>query len=296
MTYTIVARDPASGQFGVAVQTCNLAVGAWVPWAEGGVGVVATQARAERSYGTLGLDLMRGGKTAKAALKSLLASDADAAVRQVAMIDAQGEIAVHTGDHCFPMAGSTAGEDFCTLANMMARDTVWDAMARAYQSATGDFASRLMAALYAAQREGGDMRGQQTAAIRIVDSAPNRIPLLDLRVDYDPDPLTRLDAMIHRNRAFMAEYRVSPLIQAGKVDEARAQLDLMAQYAPDEGYLVYLQALHLAGELDAWEEAINILQGLFARVPLWRDYLEREAISDNFGIPGLGRRLLEALK
>lgn len=295
MTYTIVARDVASGQFGVAVQTCNLGVGAWVPWAEGGVGVVATQARAERSYGTLGLDLMRGGKTAKQALNSLLASDSDSAVRQVAMIDAQGEIAVHTGERCFPMAGSRRGESFCTLANMMARDTVWDAMAQAYQSAQSDFASRLMAALHAAQAEGGDMRGKQTAAILIVDSKLSKIPLLDLRVDYDTDPLTKLDAMLHRYQAFTAEYKVSDLIQAGHIDEARAQLDLMQRNAPDEGYLVYLRALHLAGELDEWDEAIQVLRQLFERAPLWREYLRREATVDNFGIPGLGKKLLEVV-
>ncbi len=296
MTYTIVARDPATGQFGVAVQTCNLAVGAWVPWAEGGVGAVATQARAERTYGTLGLDLMRGGKSAPAALTSLLASDEHAAVRQVAMIDTHGEIAIHTGERCFPMAGSTTGDGFCTLANMMAQDTVWDAMAQAYAAAEGDFASRLMAALHAAQAEGGDMRGKQTAALLIVDSQRSAIPLINLRVDYDPDPLTKLDAMLHRNRAFMAEYTVSDLVAAGKPDEARAALDLMKQHAPDEGYLMYLRALHLAAELDDWDTAIPELRALFERDPVWRDYLAREATVDNFGIPGLGKRLLEALK
>ena len=296
MTYTIVARDQETGQFGVAVQTCNLGVGAWVPWAEGGVGVVATQALAERSYGTLGLDLMRGGKTAKQTLKSLLASDSEAAVRQVAMIDAQGEIAVHTGERCFPMAGSRPGDNFCTLANMMARNTVWDAMAEAYQAAQGDFAARLMAALHAAQAEGGDMRGKQTAAILIVDSEPSKIPLIDLRVDYDPEPLIKLDEMVNRYRAFTAEYKVSELVQAGNLDEAYAQLDLMEHYAPDEGYLIYLRALHLAGELDEWDKAISILQQLFKHEPLWHEYLEREASVDNFGVPGLGKRLLEAFK
>ena len=167
MTYSIVAQDPDTGQLGVAVQTFNLAVGTWVPWAEAGVGAVATQALAERSYGTLGLDLIRGGKTAGHALRALLAVDSKRDFRQVSIIDYQGHIATYTGNRCFPEAGSHVGETFCTQANMMAHDTVWDAMAGAYQSPDGDFGDRLLAALDAAQAEGGDMRGKQTAALLI---------------------------------------------------------------------------------------------------------------------------------
>lgn len=295
MTYTIVAHDPQTGHFGVAVQTFNLAVGSWVPWAEGGVGVVATQALAERSYGTLGLDLMRGGKTAPEALAALLAVDSNPEARQVAMIDHRGHIAVHTGTRCFPEAGSYIGRDFCTLANMMAKNTVWDAMADAYQSTEGDFAERLVAALHAAQAQGGDMRGKQTAALLIVDKERNAIPIIHLRVDRHPDPLKKLDELLHFHRAYMAEYAVSGLVAANKIDEARAKLDFIRDATPDEAYLQYLRALHIAGELDEWDEAVSILRDLFAKIPLWRDYLEREAQSDNFGIPQLGQKLLDKL-
>ena len=296
MTYTIIARDKATGQFGIAVQTCNLGVGSWVPWGKGGVGVVATQARALRTYGTSGLALMRQGHGAQDALNALLAVDEDRAVRQVAMIDRTGQVAVHTGDRCFPEAGTHNGDQFCTLANMMLRDTVWDAMAEAYETAKGDFAGRLLAALHAAQAEGGDMRGQQTAALLIVDSQPNPIPLLDLRVDYDPDPVTKLTQIVHANHAYTAEYAISPLVRAGQRDEALALIDFILDTAPSKPYLTYLCALHLAGEFDDWQRATIILRRLCRDKPVWRAYLEREAAVDNFGIAGLGQRLLSALE
>jgi uncharacterized Ntn-hydrolase superfamily protein len=295
MTYSIIARDSETGQFGVAVQTFNLGVGSWVPWAEGGVGAVATQALADRGYGTHGLDLIRGGKSAADALTALLAVDDKREFRQVAMIDEEGRIAQHTGKRCFPEAGCFIGDTFCTQANMMRSSTVWTAMADAYRAASGDFAARLMATLDAAQAEGGDMRGKQTAAILIVDSKRNPIPLVSLRVDYDPKPLEKLNHMVRLHRAYTAEYTLGHDLEAGDIDAARAKADLIGELAPDEPYLVFLRALHLTGNLDRWEAGLKILQPLVEKYPVWREYLEREAKVDNFGNPGLGKRLLEAL-
>jgi uncharacterized Ntn-hydrolase superfamily protein len=167
-TYSIVARDPETGQLGVAVQSHWFSVGAIVPWAEAGVGAVATQSFVEPSYGPLGLALMRAGKSAPEALKSLLASDAQADVRQVAMIDAQGRVASHTGVYCIAAAGHRIGANYSAQANLMLKETVWDAMAKAFESAKGDLADRLLSALEAAQGEGGDIRGKQSAAIVVV--------------------------------------------------------------------------------------------------------------------------------
>ena len=295
MTYSIVARDNETGQFGVAVQTFNLGVGSWVPWAEGGIGAVATQALADRSYGTQGLNLMRGGKTAPDALHALLSVDDKREFRQIAMIDEYGTIAHHTGERCFPEAGCFIGEGFCTQANMMKRDTVWDAMATAYQTADGVFVERLLAALDAAQAEGGDMRGKQTAAILLVDSKRNPIPLVSLRVDHDPEPLKKLRGLVRLHRAYMAEYYIDDDIQAGDIDAAHKKAALIGKLAPDEPYLVFLRALHLAGNLDRWQDGLKILQPLLEKHPVWREYLEREAVVDNFGCPGLGKRLLAAL-
>lgn len=296
MTYSIVARDPQTGHLGVAVQTFNLAVGTWVPWAEAGVAAIATQALAERSYGTLGLDLIRGGKTADEVLTALLSIDPKREFRQVSIIDYQGNIATHTGDRCFPEAGSFVGDCFCTQANMMARNTIWQAMADAFQIADGDLAARLLAALDAAQAEGGDMRGKQTAALLVVDRERTAIPLVDLRVDHAPHPLKELRRLLRLHRAYMAEYNIPDYIEAGDFETARTMLNRIGEWAPDEPYLQYLRALHLAGHLDQWDQALGILQTLIRESPVWEEYLQREATVDNFGCPGLGTRLLNELK
>jgi uncharacterized Ntn-hydrolase superfamily protein len=157
-TYSIVARDPATGRLGVAVQSHWFSVGSIVSWAEPGVGAVATQSFVEVSYGPLGLDLMRAGKTADQALTSLLAGDDHTDVRQVAMVDADGNVAVHTGEHAVIEACDRTGDGYSVQANLMLESTVCDAMAEAYESTEGDLAERLMSALEAAQLEGGDIR------------------------------------------------------------------------------------------------------------------------------------------
>src|SRR5882672_7970548 len=186
-TFSIVARDSTTGDLGVAVQSHWFSVGAHVIKAEAGVGVVATQSFTEVSYGPLGLQLMKAGKTAQQALDALVAADPQEAVRQVAMVDAKGRVAVHTGSKCIAMAGNHAGAQFCTEANLMEKNTVWDAMAHAYETTHGDLADRLLAALDAAQQEGGDIRGKQSAAILIVPGTSTGRPwadrIIDLRVE-----------------------------------------------------------------------------------------------------------------
>jgi uncharacterized Ntn-hydrolase superfamily protein len=295
VTYSIVARDPNTGQMGVAVQTCNLAVGAWVPWAEGGVGAVATQAEAERSYGTLGLALMRNDQPAPDALRALLAADDRREFRQVSMIDRQGRVATHTGSRCFPEAGSVVGDTFCTQANMMARDTVWQAMANAYRAAPGDLADRLLAALDAAQAEGGDIRGQQTAALLVVAGRPTPIPHITLRVDHHPEPLRELRRLLGLHRAYAAEVAIPATVARGDLEGVRMLLARIEQEAPGEPYLRFLSALHLAGRLDVWDEALAMLRSLIDQDPLWEEYLRREAQVAHFSRPGLAQRLLTAL-
>src|SRR5215216_560388 len=163
-TFSIVARDPATGELGVAVQSHWFSVGPIVPWAEAGVGAVATQSFVDPSYGKLGLDLMRMGRSAPEALKSLLAGDEGREVRQVAMIDAQGRVVAHTGAKDIPAAGHIVGKDYSVQANLMLNDKVWPAMSRAFETTKGDLAERMMAALEAAQGAGGDIRGKQSAA------------------------------------------------------------------------------------------------------------------------------------
>src|SRR6187549_3592388 len=171
-TFSIVARDPATGQIGVAVQSHWFAVGQIVPWAEAGVGAVATQSFVDPSYGKLGLELTRTGKSAPDALKALLAGDEGREVRQVAMIDTQGRVDAWTGKNDIQAAGHIVGKNFSVQANLMLNDKVWPAMAQAFENSKGDLAERMLAALDAAQAVGGDIRGRQSAALIVVTGKP----------------------------------------------------------------------------------------------------------------------------
>jgi uncharacterized Ntn-hydrolase superfamily protein len=205
-TYSIVARDPGTGELGVAVQSHWFSVGALVPWAEAGVGAVATQSFVDPSYGPLGLALMKGGRTAPEALAALLAADSGREVRQVGMVDAKGNVATHTGKLDIPAAGGQAGKEYVVQANLMEKPTVWPAMARAYESTPGDLAERLLAALDAAEAEGGDIRGRQSAAILVVKANSSGRPwadkVFDLRVEDHPEPLQELRRLVGVQRAY----------------------------------------------------------------------------------------------
>lgn len=205
-TYSIVARDPATGELGVAVQSHWFSVGALVPWAEAGVGAVATQSFVDASYGPLGLALMKAGRTAPEALAALLAADSGREVRQVGMVDAKGNVATHTGKLDIPAAGGQAGKGYVVQANLMEKPTVWPAMARAYESTPGDLAERLLAALDAAEAEGGDIRGRQSAAILVVKATSSGRPwadkVFDLRVEDHPEPLRELRRLVGVQRAY----------------------------------------------------------------------------------------------
>ena len=204
-TYSIVARDAATGDLGVAVQSHAFSVGSGVSWAEAGVGAVATQSFIDPSYGPLGLDLMRAGRSAPDTLKGLIAGDDGRDVRQVAMIDASGRVAAHTGSRCIPSAGNHVGEGYSVQANLMDNDTIWPAMAKAFEAARGDLAERMLQALEAAQAAGGDIRGMQSAAILVVKGVSSGKPWLDkifdLRVEDSPQPLVELRRLVTLQRA-----------------------------------------------------------------------------------------------
>ena len=168
MTYSIIARDPETGELGVAVQSRAFNTGAVVPWGAPGVGVVATQSYTELSYGPLGLELLRAGKTPEEALTELVAADDDSAYRQVAMLDAEGRVAVHVGEACIPAAGFVAGDGFSAQANMVENERVWESMAESFERSEGPLADRLLDALDAAEAAGGDWRGRQAGGILVV--------------------------------------------------------------------------------------------------------------------------------
>lgn len=277
-TYSIVARDPETGNFGVAVQSHWFQVGPLVPWAEAGVGAVATQSFVKVDYGPEGLRLMRGGNPAPETLDRLLAEDAQKDVRQVAMVDAQGRVAAWTGPSCIAAAGHQVGDGYSVQANLMDKETVWPAMARAYEAARGDFADRLLAALEAAEAEGGDIRGRQSAAILVVRARTTGKPwqdrLVDLRVDDHPAPVEELRRLLQLHRAYEEMNLGDEAFAEGEIEEAVQHYTRGTELAPQVAELPFWQAvtLFMAGRED---EALPIFRDVFAREDRWRRLVPR---------------------
>jgi uncharacterized Ntn-hydrolase superfamily protein len=271
-TFSIVARDPETGDLGVAVQSHYFSVGPIVPWAEPGVGAVATQSLVEVAYGPKGLALMRDGRSAKDALAKLLEDDQFRDVRQVAMVDAKGVVAVHTGTKCIPDAGNDVGEQFSVQANLMATKNVWPAMAEGYRAAKGDFPERLLQALEAGQRAGGDIRGQQSAAIVIVKGTRSDKPwadrVMEIRVEDSPKPIAELRRLVGLWRAYKKSDEGDAFITEGKVEEALAAYSEAARLAPGNYELLFWQAATL-WKLGREKEATPLFKKVFARDTRW---------------------------
>ena len=277
-TFSIVARDPATGQMGVAVQSHWFSVGAVVPWAEAGVGVVATQSFVDPSYGKLGLELMRTGKSAPDALKALLAGDATPEVRQVAMIDAAGRVAAHTGAKDIQAAGHQVGGTYSAQANLMLNATVWPAMARAFESAKGDLADRMLAALDAAQAAGGDIRGRQSAALVVVTGTSTGKPwndrLFDLRVDDNPEPLGELRRLVVLQRAYNHMNAGDLAVEKKDNEGALREYSAAAALAPDNLEMVYWHAVALVN-MGRVDESLALFRRVFRGDTNWKTLTPR---------------------
>jgi len=279
-TFSIVAVDSATGQIGVAVQSHWFSVGSIVSWAEPGIGAVATQSFVNPAYGPRGLALMRTGVAAPLALRALLAADPDSAVRQVGMIDAAGHVASFTGQRDIPEAGSRVGRWYAAQANLMARNTVWDAMGRAFESTSGDLAERLMAALEAAQREGGDIRGMQSAALVVVSgdrSLPPWDRIFDLRVEDSRQPIVELRRLLRVARAYRNATAGDDYVTKNQIDSAVAAYAAAEALLPDSavnGELVYWRAVTLADQQRV-DESIPLFRRAFAQDTSWATLLWR---------------------
>jgi uncharacterized Ntn-hydrolase superfamily protein len=277
-TYSIVARDPRTGEMGVAVQSHWFSVGSMVSWGESGVGVVATQSFVDPAYGPLGLALMRAGKSAPDALTSLLAGDAQRDVRQVAMLDARGGVATHTGAKCIPAAGGEKGVDYAVQANLMEKESVWPAMARAFEAGQGDLAERLLLALEAAEREGGDIRGRQSAAILVVKGKSSGKPwadrVFDLRVEDHPDPLAELRRLVTVQRAYNHMTAGDDCTALADWACAEREYGAAQQLQPLNAEMAFWHAVALAtnGKL---EPARPLFAKAFAADPRWRELVRR---------------------
>jgi uncharacterized Ntn-hydrolase superfamily protein len=277
VTYSVVARDPDTGAFGVAVQSHFFSTGAVVPWVEAGVGAVATQAFSELSYGPLGLELMRAGDDSREALRALVAADPGRATRQVAMIDDTGRAAAHTGDACVAHAGHRTGPGWSVQANMMRNATVPDAMAEAFVDEPGALADRLLAALDAAEAQGGDIRGQQSAAIVLsstaADGSVSAGTVLRLHVEDHPQPLAELRRLLRVHRAYELMGRSLEHAQAGNLADVVPRLEQALELAPDSSEIRFWLGglLTLAGN----PGGRPMLDELFAANPGWRELIPR---------------------
>jgi uncharacterized Ntn-hydrolase superfamily protein len=295
-TYSIVARDPETDELGAAVQSHYFAAGAAVPWLEPHVGAVATQAFVEFSYGKLGLDLMRAGKSAREALQELVAADEGRDVRQVAMIDASGRVAAHTGARTIEAAGHIVGENFSVQGNMLLNATVWPAMAHAYRETRGDLAERMLAALDAAEAAGGDIRGRQSAALVVTSGKPGARAwerTFDIRVDDSPEPLVELRRLAGLQRAILHSTAARDAATRGDLNAAEREFATARRYAPDSEEHLYWGAVLMAaiGRID---EAIPLFREVFSRNRRWAILLERLPKSGLFPAdPALITRILK---
>ncbi|WP_223651095.1 DUF1028 domain-containing protein [Hymenobacter psoromatis] len=278
-TFSIVARDPKTGEMAVAVQSHWFSVGTSVSWAEAGVGVVATQSFTNKSFGLRGLALLKSGKTAQQALDELLAADEGREVRQVAILDNQGRVATHTGKKCVDMAGQQQGNQFSVQANMMLNATVWGAMAKAYEAnAALPLAERVLAALDAAQAAGGDIRGRQSAALLVVRGTATEGPwadrLIDLRVDDSAAPLPELHRLLKLTRAYDHMNAGDLAVEKNDMPTAIAEYQAAEKMFPQNLEMKYWHAITLANKQQV-PAALALLKPIFQQEPNWRILTER---------------------
>ena len=262
----------------MAVQSHFFGVGSLVTWAGAGVGAVATQSMVEPAYGPRALDLMRDGMSAPQALQQLLSADAQEDARQVAVIDHAGRVAVHTGPGCIPHAGHAVGNQVSAQANIMARETVPGAMIDAYTTAQGELPERLLAALDAAEAEGGDLRGRQSAALMVVaaraSGRPGEDTLVDLRVEDHAEPLQELRRLVGLRRAYALVDAGDQLAAAGDVGGALREYAAAHRAEPGNPELAFWHGVALAAE-GGEEQAIPLLRQAFDSHPGWAELLER---------------------
>ncbi len=283
-TFSIVARDPDTGELGAAVQSHWFSVGSLCTWTRPGVGAVATQSVVEPAHGPNALDRIEAGASAADALRELLEADTLRTVRQVGVVDANGVVAVHTGPDCIAHAGDATGENFSCQANMMERDTVPAAMAAAFEAAEGDLAARLTAALHGAQAEGGDIRGKQSAALVVApaEGEPWRARV-DLRVEDHTDPLDELDRLLVLQRAYELAGAADELMAAGRAEEAGALYRRASELAPGSDELLFWAGLAIANTGEVSEGA-DVVRRAAEIKPNWLILLER--LSPDFAPAG----------
>jgi uncharacterized Ntn-hydrolase superfamily protein len=277
-TYSIVARDPVTGDLGVAVQSHWFSVGTIVSWGEAGVGVIATQSMVNASFGPRGLALLKEGKSPQEVVDILLSSDEGRALRQLAVLDMQGRVASYTGEHCIAEAGNLTGDGYSVQANMMLNATVWPAMAKAFESSSGPLAERLLTALKAAEQCGGDIRGRQSVALLVVrgKSTGNvwEDRLVDIQIADHPYPLVELERILKMQRAYEHMNQGDLAMEQGSRVLAMQEYGAAEQMFPENLEMKFWHAVSLANAGEV-EEALSIFQVVFRKDEQWRELTKR---------------------
>ena len=272
-TYSIVARDPDTGEMGVAVQSHWFSVGSIVSWGEAGVGVVATQSFVNPAFGPDGLELLKSGMTADKVVDILISEDEGRDVRQLAIIDVNGNVKSYTGKNCIPGAGNIVGENYSVQANLMLNDKVPGAMSKAFEESKGPLAERLMAALFAAQEAGGDIRGKQSAAILVVrGKSTGKVwedRLIDLRVEDSPEPLKELNRLLKVHRAYDHMNAGDLAVEHGDMELAMKEYAVAEAMFPENEEMKYWHAVTLATNGDV-EGSLPLFKEVFQKNENWK--------------------------
>ncbi|MFX0140659.1 MAG: DUF1028 domain-containing protein [Candidatus Hodarchaeota archaeon] len=278
-TYSIVARDPETGEMGVGVQSHWFSVGSVVSWGEAGVGVVATQSLVNKSFGLRGLELLKQGKSPQEAIDIILSDDEGRDVRQVSILDAQGRVATHTGSKCIKHAGHIKGENFSVQANMMLSDKVWPAMVEYFKKYNNlPLPERIVKCLEAAELEGGDIRGKQSAALLVVagEATENKWedPKIDLRVEDHMEPLQEIGRLLKVWRAYEHMNNGDLAIEQGDMGKALEEYNASMEMFPENLEMKYWTAVSLANN-NKIDESLIIFEEIFKKDNNWRLLTER---------------------
>ncbi len=277
-TYSIVAFDPETGDMGVAVQSHWFSVGTLVTWAEAGVGAIATQSFVNPAYGPQGLALLKTGLSAEKVVEVLVSMDEGKDFRQLAVIDRNGNAASYTGPKCIQAAGNQVGKNYSVQANLMDNAEIWPAMAKAFEESSGPLAERLIVALEAAEKTGGDIRGKQSAAILVVSGTPTgkswQDRKVDIRVDDHAEPLVELRRIWNVHQAYEFMNAGDLAVEHGEMEKAGELYSKAESMFPENLEMKYWHAIALAntGKVD---EALPIFQLIFSNDPKWKTLTPR---------------------
>jgi uncharacterized Ntn-hydrolase superfamily protein len=277
-TYSIVARDPETGEMGVAVQSHWFSVGSIVAWGEAGIGVVATQSFVNPAFGPEGIELLKTGLTSGEVVDKLIAEDEGRDVRQLAILDVNGNVKSYTGKNCIPGTGHIVGDNYSVQANLMLNEKVWGAMSLAFENSSGPLAERMLSALFAAEEVGGDIRGKQSACLLVVRGESTgkiwKDRLIDLRVEDHAEPLKELERLLKIHRAYDHMNAGDLAVEHGNMELAMKEYSTAEEMFPENEEMKFWHAVTLVNN-DMFNQALRMFKEIFLRNENWKTLTPR---------------------